>query len=338
MLSPQRLDEILDRFARLSIGLVGDLFLDQYLEVSCELQEISIETDREAYQIDRVRSLPGALGTVAKNLKALGVGRVRPFSVVGDDGRAVDLLHGLREWDIETDGIIREPGRLTPTYTKPMKRQADNSPAIELNRLDIRTRGPLANESVQQLTSTVKEQFSQCDGWIVLDQVNEVGWGVIEDVLCAELATLAAADSARFVMVDSRQRLAEFHNMILKGNDHEICSAAGETEPLSALRKLAERTQRCTLCTCGAAGIWVGIPGEQPTLAPALTVAGPVDIVGAGDMVSAAFTAARLAGGTLLESAECANLAAFVTVQKLGTTGEATSDELRHACRHMVNA
>ena len=32
-MNPQRLAELLERFPRLTIGLMGDLFLDRYLEI-----------------------------------------------------------------------------------------------------------------------------------------------------------------------------------------------------------------------------------------------------------------------------------------------------------------
>ena len=68
MISHQRLEAILRTLPRLTIGLVGDLFLDRYLELVSGSRELSIETGLEAYQIERVRNSPGALGTVLNNL------------------------------------------------------------------------------------------------------------------------------------------------------------------------------------------------------------------------------------------------------------------------------
>ena len=74
MLALERLQSLLQTFPRLTIGLVGDLFLDRYLHLVPGTVEMSLETGIEAYQIDRVRNSPGALGTVMNNLAALGVG------------------------------------------------------------------------------------------------------------------------------------------------------------------------------------------------------------------------------------------------------------------------
>lgn len=331
MISAERLEQLLTRLPGLTIGLLGDLFLDQYLEISADLTEHSIETGLESYQVDAVRNSPGALGTVAKNLTTLGVGAVKPLTVIGGDGRGTDLLACLDQWNIQTDWVVREAGRLTPTYTKPMQHYADGRPPTERNRIDIRTRGPLAAETSSHLAALLHEHFDECDGWIVLDQVNEVGWGVIDDQVIRTLHRMSTAAPEKFVLVDSRQRLIDFSDTILKGNDVEITAATGVSDPAEAATKLAERTGRPVICTCGADGIWIGDPTGAAALSQGRRVGGPIDIVGAGDMVSAALTATHLAGGSLLEAADCANLGASIAVAKLGTTGEATPDELRAA-------
>src|SRR5206468_8578625 len=95
MLTEQVLEEVLSQIPRLTIGVVGDLFLDRYLDIDAALTEPSLETGLEAYQVVRVRSYPGAAGTVINNLAALGVKRVYPVSVIGDDGEGYELLRAL---------------------------------------------------------------------------------------------------------------------------------------------------------------------------------------------------------------------------------------------------
>jgi bifunctional ADP-heptose synthase (sugar kinase/adenylyltransferase) len=62
---------------------------------------------------------------------------------------------------------------------------------------------------------------------------------------------------------------------------------------------------------------------------PALPLRGAIDIVGAGDAVSANLTVAMAAGASLGETLELANAAASVVVHKLGTTGTASVAEIR---------
>ena len=58
MIKHAELNRILDALPRQTIGLVGDLFLDRYLEISADLHELSIETGLEAYQVARIRNCP----------------------------------------------------------------------------------------------------------------------------------------------------------------------------------------------------------------------------------------------------------------------------------------
>src|SRR5437660_1890233 len=97
MLSETLIDAILARLPRLTVGVVGDLFLDRYLDLDARLTEPSIETGLDAYQVTRVRSYPGAAGTVMNNLKALGVDRIEPVTVVGDDGEWHELSHAIAD-------------------------------------------------------------------------------------------------------------------------------------------------------------------------------------------------------------------------------------------------
>src|SRR5213080_2788167 len=96
MLTAGRLDQILGRIPTLTVGVVGDLFLDRYLDIDAALTEPSIETGLDAYQVVRVRSSPGAAGTVINNLIALGVKQVWPVAVIGDDGEGYELRQALQ--------------------------------------------------------------------------------------------------------------------------------------------------------------------------------------------------------------------------------------------------
>src|SRR5947209_1961346 len=121
-LTDGRVEQILQRIPHLTIGVVGDLFLDRYLDIDASLTEPSIETGLDAYQVVPVRNYPGAAGTVISNLAVLGVKEIIPISVVGDDGEWHDLSNALADIDAyrAPQWIYGCEGRRTPTYTKPM--------------------------------------------------------------------------------------------------------------------------------------------------------------------------------------------------------------------------
>src|SRR3954452_3205997 len=95
MLTDEALDRILAGMPRLRVAVVGDLFLDRYLDIDAALTEPSIETGLDAYQVMRVRNYPGAAGTVINNLAALGAKRICAISVIGEDGEGDDLRRAL---------------------------------------------------------------------------------------------------------------------------------------------------------------------------------------------------------------------------------------------------
>ena len=332
MLARSRLESLLAHFPSLTIGLVGDLFLDRYLDIEPGVKEMSIETDREAYQIASVRNSPGALGTVMNNLAALGVGRLVPVTVLGDDGQAYDLLKELRRLPVDESYIIQDEHRLTPTYTKPLKQDAGGH-WRELNRLDLRTRSPLSASTSDKLGRCLREAFAQCDGWIVLDQINETNWGVVNDQLRRLLDELAAADPEKLVFVDSRAHLGCFHNGVLKGNRAELLGAIDMTgdESLTveqAAQQSSRRTGRSVYATLGEAGILIAQPDGALLRSPAQPASGPIDIVGAGDSATSGIVASLLSRASELEAADVANLVAGITIQQLGTTGTASPEQI----------
>jgi rfaE bifunctional protein kinase chain/domain len=336
MITLERLETLLAGFQDRTIGLLGDLFLDRYLDVDPELRELSIETGLEAYQITRVRNYPGALGTVMNNLAALGVGSLVPVAVLGDDGQAFDLVKSLSALPVDTTHLLRDAARLTPTYTKPMQRAADGV-WHELNRLDLRNRAALGRETEDRLIEHMTAVFHATDGLIVLDQVNETDWGVVTTRVRRQLGELARLRPNKLIFVDSRRQVGLFNYGTLKPNVGECLAALGRPESdknlpgvaREAALELSRRTGCPLFCTLGEKGSLVVRPGAEPIEVSSYPVHGPVDTVGAGDSSTAGTVASLLAGATPVEAAAVGNLVASITVQQLGTTGTANPDQAR---------
>ena len=54
-MNPERFSAVADRYPRLRIGVVGDFFLDRYLDIDPARQEMSIETGLPVYNVADVR-------------------------------------------------------------------------------------------------------------------------------------------------------------------------------------------------------------------------------------------------------------------------------------------
>lgn len=324
------LEQILGKIPSLTIGVLGDLFLDRYLDLDACLTEPSLETGLDAYQVVRVRSCPGAAGTVISNLAALGVGRIVPIAVLGDDGEGYELRQVIRNLPaVIGEGIFSCSDRRTPTYTKPMLCKPGEAPR-ELNRLDIKNRTLLPPSAEEQVLSALAEAWPRLDGLIVLDQVSESDCGVITGRVRRRLEELGNKDSGRFILADSRERIGLFRAVSLKPNASECCKAMAEPDAPAAALAQARICGRPVFCTWGAKGMLLAEPKQSTAeLIPGYAVTGPIDPVGAGDSTSAGIACALAAGASLREAAALGNLAASITIQQLGVTGTATPEQVR---------
>src|SRR5262245_5470558 len=332
MLTEAVIEQILKEAPKLTIGIVGDLFLDRYLDIDGRLTEPSVETGLDAYQVVGVRSYPGAAGTVINNLATLGVGAIIPISIIGDDGEGYELRRALRALPaVQQDAIVSSPGRRTPTYTKPMLSEKDRAPR-ELNRLDIKNRTKLPTDAENNVLAALAEWWPKIDALLVLDQVSEEDCGVVTRRVRERLTHLGKCEANKLILADSRERIGLFEAMSLKPNAAECRRATGEEDERIAATSLARRCGRPVFCTIGERGILVADGrSESPRLeaAPGYAVRGPIDAVGAGDSTSAGIACAIAAGASLVEAAAFGNLVASITIQQIGVTGTATPDQVR---------
>jgi rfaE bifunctional protein kinase chain/domain len=325
-----RLNDILGKLPDVRIAIVGDFFLDRYWDTDPKLAEVSLETGLAAHQIVGVRVYPGAAGTVASNLRALGVGVVIAAGVVGADGEGFDLRRGLRSMGADDSFLITCPNRFTPTYTKPMR--LGDGGAVEMERFDTKNRQPMPPATESEIVDTLRALSDDVDAIVVADQVQERNCGLVTDAVRDQLAKLPGP---AIVIADSRVRIGEFRGAYVKANQHEAVAAAGIGDPAdpsaadagAAGRELARRTGKTAFVTMGSNGVLICDP-DAHTHAPGVAVDGPIDIVGAGDACMSGIVSALCAGATHEEAAAIGNLVASITITKLGVTGTASPAEL----------
>ena len=338
-LSIDRLNEILNKFPQRRLCVIGDFFLDYYLVTDKQKSERSLETGLEAFQVTSTRKSPGAAGTVASILRHLDV-EVVAIGFTGDDGNGFDLRQQMNQLEIDTTHMYISDNRSTPTYMKPMLKDGANE--IEMSRFDIKNHFELDSHLESLIIKSIHEVIDNVDGVVVLDQVTEQNCGVITDKVRSEISSLGRSYPNKFVFADSRSRIGLFRDVILKCNIFEAHQALGISKNKVELinyakiaQHLYKKNRKPVLLTLGEKGIQIANEREN-FLMPALPTIGEIDIVGAGDSVMAAISAALCSGAGFKEAGYISMIVASIIIHQIGTTGIVTRKEISELYKNII--
>jgi len=336
MMTPERLDELIERFGECRVVVIGDFFLDKYLDTEPSLVEHSVETGQAAHQVTGIRTSAGVAGTVVNNLAALGAGRLEAIGAVGTDGEAWELRRCLEQLGCRSEHLHGFESLMTPTYLKPRDR-TDSSLAGEHERYDTKNRREMSEEVSRGVIGSLETVLAEgdVDAVIVADQVEAEGRGVVTELVREALSRLAGEHPDVIFWVDSRIRVDRFPGLTIKPNQFE---AVGREFPLpgerveleevrAALDHLRESTGAAVVVTLGERGMLVSDP--EPEHVPGVELSGELDTTGAGDSATAGCVLGWASGGTLAEAALVGNLVASITVEQLAQTGTASREQLR---------
>ncbi len=324
-------NEILEIAPRKTALVVGDICLDRWCTYDPGMSEPSRETGISRVAVVSTEVTPGAGGTIANNLVALGLQRVAVLGSIGTDGHSHELMAALNLRGISAELLVRTRDIPTFTYTKLINRDTG---VEDQPRLDFINSRPHPESVERQLLSHLRTFASAFDVIFVADQAETRRGGVVTPGMRHLLSELALADPEKVIWVDSRIRSELFRNVILKPNQQEAessCNALlGKLDYAEYLKAVKARMLFVTQSERGV--LLVDDQGE--TLVPGRRVEDPVDICGAGDSFSAGAGMALSICGSPIIAARFGNLVASITVMKKGT-GTANPDEIRAAAAEM---
>jgi rfaE bifunctional protein kinase chain/domain len=316
--------ELLDGFPRLRTLVVGDVCLDRWCRYDPALALPSAETGIPRIAVVSTEVTPGAAGTVANNLAALGAGVVSVLGIVGDDGYSHELRTALTDRGISPDLLVEARGVPTFTYTKLLNSQTG---AEDLPRVDFVNPHPLPVEFERELIARLDREAPSYDVIIVSDQAETSQGGVVTPLVREAVLHIAAAHPEIVVWVDSRRRAELFRGVVVKPNQSEAEAASlralGRVD-FPALRRQIHAP--LLIVTHGGAGAEVLSDGGTEWV-PATPIENPVDICGAGDSFSAGASMALKVSGDPIAAARFGNLVASITIMKPGT-GTASPAEI----------
>lgn len=315
--------EILAGFGKISALVAGDICLDRWCTYDPEVSEPSRETGIPRVGIVATEVTPGAGGTVANNLAALGTGRISVLGVIGEDGFGFELSRALAERGISSELLVRTPSIQTFTYTKLINRATGLE---DRPRADFINTTPLETGVERLILDRLQAAIDAFDVILISDQA-ETGGGVITPAVRDLLADLAPNYPDKIFWADSRTRIDLFRQVIVKPNRQEAETACRKLFGAIDYRALREHLQaKLVVVTLGCDGALV-IDERGETQVKARPAPQPVDICGAGDSFSAGASLALAVTGSAVEAARFGNQVASITIMKKGT-GTASAKEV----------
>ncbi len=334
-ISQKRASDLLRKFTRRRVLVVGDLMLDRY--VYGAVTRISPEAPVPVVKVAKETSMPGGASNVACNIRTLG-GRAAVAGMIGKDAAGVELRWLLTHADVNVDCAMMFAGASTIVKERIIAERQ------QVVRVDFERSAEWSSRQSEKFLSMLAIELGRADGVVIEDY----GKGAVNQAV-ADLVLSTALRRGIPVGLDPK----EGHDLHLPGitvatpNRREAFAIAGMIDPGAKENPLADKALRKTgdvlmekwaaknlAITLGPQGMYLMTRGREPRHVP--TRAREVfDVSGAGDTVIAACVTALAAGAEFLESAELANIAAGVVVGKLGTASCTPEELLNHmkSCR-----
>ena len=323
--------EILAEFRNLRVLVVGDVCLDRWCIYDPALADPSRETGLPRIAVVSTELTPGAAGTVASNVVALGA-RAAVLGPVGADGHGYELARALKARGIQDHHLVWADDISTFTYTKLINCRTGEE---DLPRVDfVNTQVPAAEldaEIVRRLENVAPEH----DVILVSDQAETVQGGAVTPAVREALARIACTRPQAVVWVDSRRRAELFRGVIVKANRQELEAASMRALGRFDYAQLRRHISAPLLViTAGAEGALV-VEDRGTTAVLTKRISKPVDICGAGDSFSAGAALTLRVTGDPLTAVQFGNLVASITIMKKGT-GTALPEEVLAAENHSI--
>lgn len=306
--------ELLAAFRSLRVLVVGDVCLDRWCTYDPALADPSRETGIPRVGVVATEVTPGAAGTIANNLAALGAGRIDVLGMIGDDGFGYELRRALEARGISADLLVEAPDVPTFTYTKLINSVTGEE---DLPRIDFVYTRPLPETVEREIVGHLRD--ARYDVVLVSDQAETDQGGVVTAAVRAEIERIAREQAETVVWVDSRMRGELFRGVVVKPNHHEAEAASRRLLGAVDYEEWRRRTElRALIVTYGADGALV-VDADGRLCVAAKRVERPVDICGAGDSFSAAAAMTLKVTGDATQAAEFGNRVAGITIMKKGT-------------------
>jgi rfaE bifunctional protein kinase chain/domain len=306
--------DILYRFHRIHLLVVGDLMLDRF--IWGEVERISPEAPVPVLRVTSESTRLGGAANVVNNVRSLGA-QVTVCGVIGRDAAGRRLVHDLRRAGASTVGIFADKQAQTIQKSRIIARPRHQ----QIVRLDQENQHPIGESTLRRLRAFVLARAKTSDAVIISDY----GKGVVHASLLRSIAKLVKKSKV-ICVIDPKKENYEHYRLptLITPNKDEASDASGieiqdEKSLLAAGKKLEHIWQaEAVLITRGPDGMSLFRPRCAVKHFPT-EPRDMFDVTGAGDTVVAICGLALACGASLEEAAVLANLAAGVAGDEVGT-------------------
>jgi D-beta-D-heptose 7-phosphate kinase/D-beta-D-heptose 1-phosphate adenosyltransferase len=307
--------ELLDQFCHLTINVVGDVMLDEYL--FGRISRISPEAPVMVVQQESRRCVPGGAANVALNVAALGA-QAGVVGVAGNDESGDSLKRALAELPLD-DGLVYVPNRPTTRKTRVVANHSH-----QVLRIDHETVEPVSSAVGSLITANA---VRPADGILFSDYRK----GALTDDVVTAVMAYAKRESVP-VFVNAKPESAPLFRgaKLVTVNRSEASGCLGRPigfpdDALDAAAELRERLQvECVVVTLGEDGLATSHPGGNFHFrAPHVEA---YDVAGAGDTVVATLALGVATAGFEPKVFELAVQVAAKVVRHVGVVAPTAAD------------
>jgi rfaE bifunctional protein kinase chain/domain len=309
-----RLLEIVEKFPKVRIMVIGDLMLDRF--IWGEVERISPEAPVPVLRVSAENFRLGGAANVVHNICSLG-GAALVCGVLGRDEAGRRVLASLRRVRASTAGVLS-----VFRYQTTQKTRIIASPRHQqIVRLDRENHGVIERSVLTKLRAFVQKTASRCDAVVISDY----GKGVVHEELLATVGELAVKKRMVYVIDPKKENYGRYrHPTLVTPNKNEASEASGiaicdDASLRAAGRKLLRLWRaQAVMITRGPEG--VSLFRQATTCRDFPTEARDVfDVTGAGDTVVAVCALALASGADYEDAAVLANVTAGLVGDEVGT-------------------
>jgi D-beta-D-heptose 7-phosphate kinase/D-beta-D-heptose 1-phosphate adenosyltransferase len=291
--------------------VIGDLIIDHYLWGSCD--RISPEAPVQVINISNESSVLGGAGNVINNLKTLGAD-VDVIGVIGDCEVSNEAKKLLEDIGVKTSFLTTEPGRITSKKSRIVSSQQ------QVVRFDLESTKEINKHTHKKILNCLEKNIHKYDAVLISDY----GKGLMTYELTQSIIKCSNLHDKK-VLIDPKGRnyLKYKGAYLLTPNKKEASEATNidiiddESLKLSISKLKNDCNLEISLITLSENGVAVfnGKLKKYPTAAREV-----FDVTGAGDTMLASLGFAISSMLDIDEAVKFANLAAGVSVGKIGNT------------------